>query len=667
MSDLTREYADAYVAKGWHVLPVEGKIPLTKNGLKDATNNADAVAFWFAIEYPEANIAIRTGAISGLVVLDIDKKNGGLESYESIRARLPQTPTVRTGGGGLHLYFKHPGGEVKNSAGKIAPGIDLRGDNGYVVAPPSLHDSGANYEWEILPSEVPLADLPAFLLEEKKEHQPLELFKEGKRNQSVTQLVGHLTRLGVPTEAQRAAVLAIDNGLPEAEKLRIVENGQAWAAPLPTQSDRGQAELFSQLFGKILAYDLQHKTWMNFNGNWWEPISNVQHYIVEAARFRKSKATTPEELKFATSLESYNSIQHVTGLAREMLELKKTQLNKDPYLLGVQNGVVNLATGQLIAGTPDQWITRATSVAFNPAATAPRWEQFVREIFSDKDGNERPELVDWIWRSVGYWLTGDTSRQVWFLHLGGGSNGKGTFLGTIKKVFGDYAMKAAVRTFLVDTRRSSIANDLAEMEGARFILASEAGTSAELDSERLKGLVGSDGDSERVRHLYGREFEFNPTGKVNMANNRRPRANDDSTGFWRRVRLIPYERTFPVNDEVPKAIAREHEGILAWAVRGAGEYLQRGLEPPDLVMEKTTEYQEDSDPLSGFVRECLEVCDEGELSAGKAFDTYIEWALKNGVSDRERVGRRKFGEYMLSRFVRSHTATGNTYKGVCLK
>ncbi len=122
-----------------------GKHPITKKGFKEATTNRELILRWWT-SHPNANVAVATGSESGLVVIDLDVKNG-VDGVDSLKALgpVPQTLTVRTGSGGLHLYYKHPGGTVSNSARKLGPGIDVRGDGGYVIAPPSVHISGGVY------------------------------------------------------------------------------------------------------------------------------------------------------------------------------------------------------------------------------------------------------------------------------------------------------------------------------------------------------------------------------------------------------------------------------------------------------------------------------------------------------------------------------------------
>jgi hypothetical protein len=144
------------------------KTPLTEHGYKDATKDPIQIrALWE--RWPDANVAIATGATSGILVLDVDPRHGGDDTLEALQVRygrLPETPTVLTGGGGFHSYFRHPGGFVSNSAGKIGQGIDVRGDLGHVIAPNSIHESGNRYLWEVSSriDEIPLAELPAWIL-----------------------------------------------------------------------------------------------------------------------------------------------------------------------------------------------------------------------------------------------------------------------------------------------------------------------------------------------------------------------------------------------------------------------------------------------------------------------------------------------------------------------
>jgi len=192
----------------------KAKHPRTPGGSKDATRDPESLKVLFGTLYRDANVGIATGERAGIVVLDVDPRHGGdraLMEMEAKHGELPMTPTSSTGGGGLHFFFRHPGGTIKNSAGKIGPGLDIRGDGGYVVAPPSVHISGQRYSWipGRRPADLPLALPPAWLVEEMQGGHDLakaaisrararRLVKhgvcEGERNTAVTHIAGHLLR-----------------------------------------------------------------------------------------------------------------------------------------------------------------------------------------------------------------------------------------------------------------------------------------------------------------------------------------------------------------------------------------------------------------------------------------------------------------------------------------
>jgi len=154
MSNQLLDAALSYASRRWLVFPVKpkDKRPLTKNGLKDATTDHKQIRKWWS-QWPDANIGIKTGKESGLWVLDIDGDTGK-ESFARLikdHGDLPATLAVATGKR-LYFYFSYPpDAKISNRAGKIAPGIDVRGDGGYVIAPPSVHPSGREYRWEVLP------------------------------------------------------------------------------------------------------------------------------------------------------------------------------------------------------------------------------------------------------------------------------------------------------------------------------------------------------------------------------------------------------------------------------------------------------------------------------------------------------------------------------------
>lgn len=233
-----------YARRGWQVFPCHspaksgcscgkadctsvGKHPQTKQGLKDATTDEARIRAWWMMQ-PNANVAIRTGADSGLVVLDVDPDKGGKDSLDALIAEygaLPETVACRTGGGGWHYYFQRPDEWLSNSASKLGPGLDIRGDGGYVIAPPSRHASGGRYEWEqsSRPEDTPLAPMPAWLLSLLRNPAPAPsavtgasvvdpwgVIPEGMRDNTLFSIACSLRGKGLSVPAIEAALQVIN-------------------------------------------------------------------------------------------------------------------------------------------------------------------------------------------------------------------------------------------------------------------------------------------------------------------------------------------------------------------------------------------------------------------------------------------------------------------------
>jgi hypothetical protein len=248
MSTSVEAVALDYLKRGWSVIPIiaRDKRPAVP-WLAYQTQRAspEEVKRWFA-RHPASNLGIVTGEISGLVVLDVDPRHGGDLSLAALlrdHGPLPQTVEAFSGGGGRHLYFAHPGGVVRNQVG-LAAGIDLRGDGGCVVAPPSLHPSGRFYSWRRAhaPHERALAPLPGWLLQAAtaaatRHGHDLEYWRtlikegvpQGQRNNTIASLSGHLLWHGVDREVVAELMLSWNRvrcrpPLPDDEVLRTVQS-----------------------------------------------------------------------------------------------------------------------------------------------------------------------------------------------------------------------------------------------------------------------------------------------------------------------------------------------------------------------------------------------------------------------------------------------------------
>ena len=265
-----------YAARGWPVLPVHaakgglcscrladcgsrGKHPRTTHGLQDATTDSDRIRDWWGM-WPDANLGLPTGLASSTWVLDMDPRHGGTDSLAALEREhgpFPETVEALTGGGGRHLFFRWMPSGPRNSAGRVGAGLDVRGEGGYVVLPPSNHLSGQRYEWEASshPNDLAVARAPAWLVELAtakssavlQQAAPLpDRIPEGQRNKVLASLAGYMRRRGMGAGAIAAALL-VENAdrctppLTEAEVTRIATSVSRYDPAGPSDDRRGRA------------------------------------------------------------------------------------------------------------------------------------------------------------------------------------------------------------------------------------------------------------------------------------------------------------------------------------------------------------------------------------------------------------------------------------------
>jgi putative DNA primase/helicase len=418
-----------------------------------------------------------------------------------------------------------------------------------------------------------------------------------------------------------------------------------------------------------LRFDHRQKRWLIWREHWW--AEDAEHKVTglakQAARHRYRLARhagnedeRKREAKWALDSESRYRLDAALTLAQAEPALADIeQWDSDPWLVGVANGVLDLRTCKLRAGRQSDRITIHTNMPFDASAGCPLWEHTLGEIFEGS-----AEVIGFVHRAVGYSLTGDTSGQCIFLCYGEGSNGKSTFLETLRRVFGDYARNLPFSAFELKAR-SNIPNDVATLPGRRYVTAIETSDSIRLNEARLKALTGC--DTITARQLYKEHFEFRPVAKFWLAFNHKPRVSDDSHGLWRRVRLIPFLRQFEKDrdEHLLEKLNAEGPGILAWAVRGCLAWQAEGLGMPPAVRAATEAYRKESDRLSEFLDDQCIIHPQARVPVGNLWATYEYWARQNG--DRWPLDRRALTERMQKRFEKKRQGHSRDWHwlGVC--
>lgn len=665
-------HALALAQIGWPVLPVreQGKEPLTSKGLKDASTDESTISIWFS-NNPERNIGVRTGRESGTVVIDIDKGSGGYESLASFERKfgqLPKTVTAKTGGGGKHYIFARPDIEKVPGPVRLAgmAGIDVRADGNYIVVAPSLHSSGARYEWEDgrSPWDLDPAPLPPHLIELILTH-PSSKKSSGKKTKPIVQLIeiepgnrneslfryacsqrakGH-GREEVQTKVAEQNTLRCKPPLEESEIEKIVASAMRYEPSTHFNcSDLGNAKRLVAQHGRDIRYCHDFKRWLIWNGTRWDnenPARIVQLATetalnIAAEAERCSDPDVAEDLhKWAIRSQSRLSIDNLIALSRSEvgIPVRPDDLDKAIYLFNVENGTIDLRTGDLREHRREDMITRQAAIRFNADAKCPEFFRFLDRILPDK------ECVGFLQRALGYSLTGDVKEQCLFLLYGSGANGKSTLLNAVRDASGPYAKQTPTETLLAKTFGGGVPNDIARLKGARFVTASEVDDGRRMAEGLIKQMTG--GEPMSARFMRAEFFEFLPEFKIFLATNRRPHLDGGDPAIWRRIHQVPFSVTIPENERDPELknkLLAEREGILAWLVRGAVEWFKNGLQVPAAVKAATEEYRREMDLIGVFLDELCEVGDDFETEAGRLYIAYTGWCKESGsTSENQKV------------------------------
>lgn len=406
--------------------------------------------------------------------------------------------------------------------------------------------------------------------------------------------------------------------------------------------------------------------WLIWNGKIWsiDDTGQIVRLAKESVKsIYREASNASDELrekvgKWAIRSESAGFLNSMVSLAQteEGIPISPNELDTDPYLLNCKNGTINLRTGDLLPHNPKHFITKIIPVEYYPKAECPIWIEFLETIF-----NWNYDLINFIQRTIGYSLTGDASEQCLFLLHGTGANGKSTFLGTVKELLGDYAQTARFETFLLRDQER-ISNDLARMQGKRFITSIEAEGERRLSEAVIKQLTGQ--DTITARFLYGEYFEFPAQFKLWLACNHKPIIRGTDHAIWRRIKLIPFNVTIPENKQdklLDKKLKAEFPGILAWAVQGCLEWQKNGLQTPDEVKAATNDYRNEMDVIQTFIDECCFVkpgSTEVKTISGVLYGAYKNWCEQNGEHT---LDNRTFGRRMSEKGMKAGKSSGKNW------
>lgn len=403
----------------------------------------------------------------------------------------------------------------------------------------------------------------------------------------------------------------------------------------------GDGYLFADCFRDVARYVTERKKWYIYDGKVWKGD------IGELKVMEMCKALASNLMVYANSLKdgyvkdkyrnhvsNWAKRQHretVLKDAKSVYAINANVFDSDPHILNCLNGTLNLITMEFYRHTPSDMLTMISGVNYDPNTRCERWVRFISEIMEDN-----MEKATFLQKSLGYALTGDTSRECFFILYGATTrNGKGTTMETFMKIMGDYGKTANPESIAQKQKANGSApsEDIARLAGARFVNISEPDKKMELSTALVKTLTGN--DTITARFLNENSFEFIPQFKIFINTNYLPTATDSTLFSSGRCYVITFDRHFGKGEQDKGLKSKLSEplnlsGIFNWCIEGLHLAKETGFQSPQCVIDATEQYRRDNDKIAHFISDEMETGANFESKTTFVYTRYQKWCELNG-------------------------------------
>ena len=395
------------------------------------------------------------------------------------------------------------------------------------------------------------------------------------------------------------------------------------------------AKQFSEHYAGCFVFDHELGVWMEWDGKRWTrdlklSVFNTAREFARAINGKLAKPTSVlGKITFASAIER-------ACRADPKMAVLQAIWDRDPWLLGTPDGVVDLRTGTLRPNAPDFYIARYAAVAPAPLGTPyPLWQGFL-----DSATQNDKELQDFLQRLCGYVMTGDVSEEMLAFLYGGGGNGKGVLLATLTGILNEYAVSVPIEIFTAGSRINS-EYYRAQMAGARLVTASETEAQATWAEAQLKEMSGNETPLS-ARHPYGKPFTFRPLFKIILVGNHAPKLKGRSRAMERRLRVLPFVNTPPFPDpDLKEKLRDEWPAIMRWMLNGCLIWQRDRLGSAAAIKAATSAYFEMQDAHMRWIDERCDLGKDLSMKPGVLLADFNTWAKANGE---EAVSRNVFSE-----------------------
>jgi len=495
----------------------------------------------------------------------------------------------------------------------------------------------------------------------------------------------------------------------EAEK-KLVQQQEEQATPVISDemvaeclalNQRGDGILYAEIHKGKFVYVKSSGMWLAWAGHHWrEDKTDLSHDAVEAvaqlylarqrdaedlARSAEADGKKDEQDRYEKIAKSYKKrvkrlrdlhgakacLEWAHKIGSRSLAIVGDEIDQKPWLLPCANGVIDLRTGKLRPGRPEDYLLKAVPVPWEGIdAPCPVWERFIAEIHQEDD-----ELIGFIRRILGYAITGLVKEHFIACFVGEGRNGKGTMFETIKALMGELAWSIRPEMLLEQKNSRPSAGpspDMVSLHGRRIVIASETDENRKISQSQLKLLTGGDTICAGSPHDKF-EKNFIPTHTLFLYTNNRPRGLAADFALKKRLLYIDYPLRF-VDDpqepnerkrdpDLPEKLSRELPGILAWLVRGCLEWQCVGLNPPDKIRAAVEEIEKSEDYFLQFFQECCVKDDQASVAFKDIYGRFSSWFADEVDADLKHLPNKR----RISQWLDKHGFPGTKPGGVATR
>lgn len=431
--------------------------------------------------------------------------------------------------------------------------------------------------------------------------------------------------------------------------------GGAWSDQ--DMTDVGNAERFAAHHADSLRYAEETKDWRKWDGRRWKPdhglepqalaMDTLRRMTKEAAAI-EDKTERAKALAHVLSSHERRKIHAMIELARPKLRASAVDFDRDPMLLNVANGTLDLRTHELKPHAPGDHLSKVAPTDYVPGARCEVFERFLARVLPD------PEVRDYFQRLMGYALQGGQEAKCFALVVGPPDAGKSTALDTIARTLGCPGADAeeaggAISRHYVDTATVEAFGkhdggnrpEVAKLLGVRLVLVNEIPEDgATLEGRNVKSWTG--GDLVTATPKYGHPLTFKPDGLLVFMGNTLPEIDFGDDAMWERVGLVEFGVSIPEAERDRELRSKfDRRGVLAWLVEGHRQYRERGLDAPESCRLAKERRRAEADPLAEFRAAAIEPDAEGFVSSGDMWGAYQRWAAREQLGPRERLTRKK--------------------------